>query len=454
MIFSVTLASLVFVLVSFVSVGMIDVGILNINSNNNSGNDYSGGQNQSGYGNGLPDPDPQDPKDPNVLAKIDNPKKDNDNAKKYYDPVRNITKDFPSEKAETANIVPETNRTSDYSHTEKAAATPAQSENKADKVDKVEKADPAIAELNARKAEFKKAQNKVKKTSAKTWKAHEIAEKAKDDLAKARASKDLDSEEVKTLEAKAKRTNNEYNTLKKEEEDLKAERDKAKVKVAEVKVVVATVEDLAVAQATAEDFGVMVARYNKVTAEKDAIIAECDKYKKDYYKAKDKANKAKSDLDIAKNEAKNAKGIYTAFHVAKAAEAKLKKAEDKYQTRMKELEDLKAKKEEAKAKVKIAKDTESKAFFSGTGKTKGKTIAADAKPNEETTAANKPDEQLKKTQDYLSIVLNKRPAEDKPDEQLKKTQDYLSIVLNKRPAEDNSEGRPSKILKGDKGDKK
>jgi len=164
MVFSVILASVVFVLVSFVSDGMIDVGILNMDSNNNSGNDSSGGQNQSGSGKKLPDP--KDPKDPNVLAKIDNYEKDKDNSrsdKKYYDPVRNITKDFPSEKAETANIVPETNRTSDYSHTEKAAATPAQSENKADKVDKVEKADPAIAELNARKAEFKKAQNKAKR---------------------------------------------------------------------------------------------------------------------------------------------------------------------------------------------------------------------------------------------------------------------------------------------------
>ena len=245
------------------------------------------------------------------------------------------------------------------------------------------------------------------------------------------ASKDLDSEEVKTLEAKAKRTNNEYNTLKKEEEDLKAIREKTKVKVAEVKELVVTAVDPAVAQATAEDFRVVVARYHKATAEKDAIIAECDKYEKDYYKAKDKANKAKSALDIAKNDAKNAKGIYTPYHEVKTAEAKLKKAEDKYQTLKKELEDLEAKQEEAQAKVKIAKDTElreEQAFLRATGKTKGKTIAPDAKPNE-TTAANKPDEQFKKTQDYISIVLNKRPAED------------------------NSEGRPYKILKGDKDNK-
>ncbi len=174
--------SLLFVFVPFVLVGLNDVGIFKMDGDKNSGNDSCGGGNQSGYGKKLPDP--QDPKDSNVLAKIDNSEKEGDNSrsdKKYYDPVRNITKDFPSEKAETANIVPETNRTSDYSHTEKAAATPAQSENKADKVDKVEKADPAIAELNARKAEFKKAQNKAKNACAKTRKASEIAEKAKDD---------------------------------------------------------------------------------------------------------------------------------------------------------------------------------------------------------------------------------------------------------------------------------
>ncbi len=235
---------------------------------------------------------------------------------------------------------------------------------------------------------------------------------------------------MKTLEAKAKRTNNEYNTLKKEEEDLKVKREEAKVKVAEA---TAVAEATVVVEGTVENPVVVQARYHKALDEKNAITAEHDKYEKDYYKIKARANNAKLALDIAKNDAENAKVINTTYDVAeirlKIAEDKLKKAEDKYQTLKKELVDLEAKKEETQAKVEIAKATalkENQALGDAiAGRAKGKTIAADAKPNE-TTAANKPDEQLKKTQDYTSIVLNKRPAED------------------------NSEERPSKILKSDK----
>ena len=49
-------------------------------------------------------------------------------------------------------------------------------------------------------------------------------------------------------------------------------------------------------EATAEDPAVVEARYQKAIAEKDAIIAEHNKYQKDYYKAKANANYAKSAL--------------------------------------------------------------------------------------------------------------------------------------------------------------
>jgi chromosome segregation ATPase len=198
-------------------------------------------------------------------------------------------------------------------------------------------------------AEFKKAQNKAKNAGFNTRKAYETAEKVKYDLAKARASKDPDSEEVKTLEAKAKRTNDEYDILKKEEEDMKAKREKAKVKVAEVKAAIVKTEYATVKYPIEEE-----ARYGKAIAEKNDIIAELDKHEKDYYKVKGRLNNAKSALDKAKKDAEDAKGINTAYHVAKTAKANFKKADDKYQTLKKEYEDLKAKKEEAEAKKGVA----------------------------------------------------------------------------------------------------
>jgi len=485
MIFSVTLA-FVF-LVSSVSVDIIDDGILKIDSNNNSGNDSSGGVNQGGFGNGSPDP-----KDPNVLAKIDNSEK-NDDTKDYPNEETNHTNDHSQpEEASTPNNwddffnFPDDESTSNHSKPAEASTPPVQSENKAVEVEKVDKAKTASAELDPKDPNvLAKIDNSEKDNDTKDYPSSggtpQVREKVSAKSAEVQITNQT-SDHSHTEKAAALSAQLENKTV---EVDKVDKANVAKAARPPVQLENKTVE---VAKAEADK---LKAEGNEAKVKVDAANYKADKTSNDEFKAADLSSKeirkknvsftlklknAKKKAEAAKNEVEKAKAngeskeLEAKVKNAEAAEAKVNTiAAEASAFKAKTLDDLaknRAVREKAYEKVKVALEAKEKEIKAEKVKAKAAKAKADkdkaaakAKADKDKAAAETKADKIKaaaetnadkiKAAGETNAEKAKAPGANNPKESRIITVEEFKSIL-KRPAESNSEGRPSKILKGDK----